>query len=255
MPSALHFFSLGQVLENKKPYDPRNHIESMMINVLALETHGGLDGEAAFNPVETTVETTNFAGDKTAIKGMSSQGHPCKWLPYGGNRLTPPDVQLGEQVEIWRLGDTDEYYWRDTAQGLAGRRLETMILVWGATKNPNGHGFDLSKCYFLEVSSHRGLITLATSKDLGEPFAYTIQLNTREGNFILEDDIETQVVFESPERRISMSNADGSLVEIHRKKTRIVGPEEVSLESGGTAFVLTPAGTVWRSKDVAVSKG
>lgn len=255
MPSALFFFSIGRAVENKPLFDPSNPRESSMLNVLALETNGALDGEVNFNPVESTVETTDFAGNAFSVKGTSNTGTPCEWLPFGGNRVSPPDIRRNEKVEIWRLGDTDQYYWRDVGKDTGLRTRETVILVFGATDQPGGHGFDLSRCYFLEVSSHKGLITFQTSKDLNEPYAYTAQINTKEGYLTFQDDIKTEISIVSRDRHVKLSNPDGSLVEIMRKKVKIEGPEEISFQSGPTKFVMTPAGTTWTSAAVKVKKG
>lgn len=246
MVSQFHVHSIGIVAENK----PRN---DRFCNIIAIEDSPALDGEVSYNPQTEVIQITDSVGKVTSIKTTSDATINCEWYPSGSNRVTPPDVQRGELVEILRLADTDQYYWR--CMGLRDnlRRLETVIFAVNASpENGGSNGINFKNCYFFEVSGHNGQITLGTSKANGEPFSYTMQLNTKEGAFNLIDDIGNQFELDSGDRRLQMRNADNSYVKVEKKTVEISGDDSVKLMSGGTSFELTPKGSTHTTPDYAI---
>jgi len=243
MPSVFHFFSLGTVAENKPRSGPQggNSFE-YMVNCTPIEKMPAYDGEITFNPKEETIEGTDAQGEAYSVKTTSDVTYPCRWLPDQGNRISPPDVRRGMTVEIWRLGDTDQYYWR--YMGLEPHLMtqETVIIAISANPNPGGSAVDLNNCYYLEISTHQGLITFATSQANGEPFKYTGQLNTLAGEWILTDDIGTLIELASRQGRVRMENAQGSSVMIEQQRVELEGPELVQFKSGGSTLRVTPEG-------------
>jgi len=235
MASVFHFYSLGIVVENKPRSD--NHV-----NVAPIETNPAYDGEVTLNPMQEISEGIDAYGKAYSVKTTSDVSLPCIWLPCGANRVTAPDVRRGMQVEIWRLGDTDDYYWRFMGLDSHLMTLETVIYAWSATPNAGGGAIDVSNCYFFEISTHEGLVTFQNSKANGEPFQYTMQLNTKRGELTITDDIGNALEFDSKENMIKASNPDGSSVELSKKVVSLIGPEKVRFQSGGTTFEMSPSG-------------
>lgn len=240
MDSQLKMVSIGYVAENKT-------LKSRRVNCFAVEDAAALDGEATFNPQEQTLQGTDSTGKQYDVKATQDASYDCEWFPGASNRVTPPDVRRGELVEIWRLGETDQYYWK--CMGLRDnlRVLETVIYAFNASPVEGGKGVDITKCYFVEFSAHNKSITLGTSKANGEPFGYTMQFNTGEGAWFIQDDVGNTFELDSSDNRLQMINADGSFVKVERKVVDIKGDEMIRLTSGDSVLTLKPGTATLKS--------
>jgi hypothetical protein len=179
-------FNHGEINESKPEYDS------------ALKTRQG---------------AVNATSTKTALSVRA------KWLSRGqGNRITPPNVRRGERLLIHRLGSTDQYFWETIETDNHLRKLETAIWVFSATKDESVE-IDFDSCYFVEVSTHEKRIRIGTSMADGEPYRYTIDLDTKFGKLTMTDDIDNFILMESKPKRILLRNADNSFV--HMADTRM----------------------------------
>lgn len=248
MDSVFRLYSIGYVAENK----PRN---DRFVNVLAVEDTGGIDGEVTFNPQKETLTGTTKEGKQYEVVSTTDSTLSCEWLPSGTNRFTPPDVVRGELVEIYRLAETDQYFWR--CMGLRDnlRTLETVIFAFSASPMASTGPLNLERCYFLEISTHEGLVTFSSAQANGEPFLFTTQYNTKLGTFLLTDDINNSFWLDCKERFWKMINADGSFMEINKKKIAMKADEEISLTCGGSTYVMKPEDISMKSARVFVDGG
>lgn len=231
--SAFHLHSLGIAVENK----PR---ASRSLNVLPSETANATDGEVKLNPIQETFKGTDSNGEAYQVKTTSERSLVCEWLPSEDNRATPPDIMRNEWIEIWRKGDSDEYYWRSMGIKNGLRALESAVYTYNASPNPAGGGVDFKTCYFLAFSAHDKHVTLGTSKANGEPYAYTFQINTGKGEVTLTDDIGNEFEVVSKENRLQFKNADGTLFKVERQHIDMVAAEYIQMKVGGTVYRLTP---------------
>lgn len=220
--SKLHFYSVGEVAKNKE-------LDSDLIEVAALEDNSYMEGEltdqiekvegegkdAEGNSFNTTVETTN------TIK--------AKWLSFTDtNRMTSPDVRRGEKVVIWRFGDTDQFWWCTEQQDRKLRRLETVI--WGFSNcSKENEESNHSNMYWLEISTHRKNIRFHTSKNDGEPFAWDIQLDTKKGVFVIDDNDGGYFFYDAKNRHFRFENKDKSFLEINKKNATWSIPEKIKV--------------------------
>lgn len=209
--SQLHIHSIGYVAENKE-------LGSKVVQVLLIEALDFVDGEIKTNPVEVETQGVSATGKVYQVSVTTDNTVSATWLPLGdGNRASAPDVRRGEKLTIWRVGETDKYYWTCNGDDARLRKLETVIYTFSDTQDEAKDGDDPRYAYYFEVSTHKGLITLHTCRENGEPFEYTIQLNTKEGVFVISDDIGNYVQLDSSERNIRFENTDGSWFELDKK--------------------------------------
>lgn len=245
--SAIRPFSLGIVAE-VKPLGERD------LMVTPIEHMPALDGEIRFNPETSTVGGTDAYGNRYEVTVTTNLTLPAEWLPYGSNRVTPPDMQPGELVEILRLADSDRYFWRSLGLRDNLRRLETVIYAFCANASLTDDEVNLDNSYFFEICTRSGKITLGTSKKNGEPFAYTLQLNSMGGKFILEDDADNYFEFDSNIPGFVYKNNLNTRLEVNRthidldaKTVTVKGSQQIQLQSGGTSLTLVPAGATLRA--------
>lgn len=250
-------YSIGIAAE-AKPLGTRD------LNVTPIEQLPGLDGDIHFNPETNIVRGVDSSGSPYEIRVTTDTSIVAEWLPLSSNRLTPPDIQPGELIELYRLADSDRYFWRCMGLRDELRRLETVIYTFCGDPNVNNDTLDINNCYFFEVSTHQKTITVGTSKTNGEPFGYTLQINAGEGSVTLTDDINNRLVLNSgassikaetssksfvhlDNRNVFMQNTDGSKVSLVGGNVNVDAPSRVTLNGGGSVLTLQGGGTTLKT--------
>jgi hypothetical protein len=222
--SKLHIYGLGIVAANKE-------LHSKFIEVVPIEATPMLDGEITDNMETIVTKGKDASGSVYENSVNTTASIQAEWLPIGGsNRATAPDVRRGEHVVLYKFGDTDKYYWVTLIYDMKLRKLETAIWVFSNTRNEDVDG-TADTTYFLEISTHRKLVHLHTSKSDGEPFVYDIQLNTKDGVFTFQDDIGNYIQLDSKNVRIEAKNADGSWIDMNRRVINMYAPEDINLRA------------------------
>jgi hypothetical protein len=109
----------------------------------------------------------------------------------------------------------------------------------------------------MEISTHQKLVTFTTSTANGEPFRYTFQFNTGEGQVVLTDDAGNYVEVDSAINRIRSQNADMAWCELNRRDVNTHAPDNIYMEAGkqfqvkvgSSVYTMTPNGTTLRTPD------
>lgn len=222
--SKLHVYSLGVVASNKL-------LSSFDIEVTPIEDNAMSNGEITDNVSDYTAKAKDADSAAYEVTVPTTATIKATWLPMGSsNRITAPDVRRGETVVIWRFADADKYYWATLKDDMHLRKLETVVYAFSATKI-EGDKTDADNSYFLEVSTHKKLIHLHTTRSNGEPFSYDIQLNTDDGFFTIQDDAGNSIQMDSAGRRLFMFNKDGSFVDINKKQISINAADQIKMTS------------------------
>jgi hypothetical protein len=201
--SLFHIHSFGYAAENKE-------LDSMLLEVYPVETIAYTDGEIASFKDKVTSDGEDADGNKYTTEALVGNTIKAVWIPFGSNRVTAPDVRRGERLLLWRYGDVDHYYWSTCGLDDVLRRLETVFYAWSNTRDESVKLLDETNTYYFHISTHLKLVTFHTAKNDSEPFAYTIQLNTKEGVLTISDDIGNYIQLDSGDKRITLENADGT---------------------------------------------
>lgn len=222
--SKLQIYSVGIVAENKP-------LNTRVIEVTPMETLPLLGGEITPNSSVYSASAVDDKGAAYQVEATTAATVKATWLPmHSSNRLTAPDVRRGETVVLYRFADTDEFWWATLKDDLQLRKLETVIYAFSGTKDESAAP-DATNTYFLEISTHKKLVSFHTSKADGEPFAYDVQFNTKDGTVLLTDDIGNYFALNSKERQLEMKNPDGTYLRIDKKNFMIEAPETISLKA------------------------
>lgn len=228
--SQLKFYSYGIVLTDLVRGEEK-------IKVLPMEFRLGTRTKIKDEEATEELEYETRDGEE-AVSMTSGSAVTARWLKFNTNRITPPDVKREEQVLIYRKGDTDIYYWQDFNISNV-KRLETVVYAFSADPD-NKIADDLSNAYMFMVSTHDKHITLQTSTANGEPFAYTLQLDTDEGNFKLTDDIGNVVYLDSANETVGIENSAGSWYKIHGPDMSGHAPAKMTFSAGESLTLTTP---------------
>ena len=220
--SKLHFYSTGIVAKNKE-------LDSDLIEVTAIEDNSYLDGELTDQIEKVEGEGKNKDGQSFNTTVETTNSIKAKWLSFTDtNRMTSPDVRRGEKVVIWRFGDTDQFWWCTEQQDRKLRRLETV--VWGFSNcSKENEESNHSNMYWVEISTHRKVIRFHTSKNDGEPFAWDIQLDTKNGVFSIDDNDGGYFFYDAKKRHFRFENKDKSFLEIEKRRAKWSIPDHIEI--------------------------
>jgi len=206
--SQLKVVSLGTVAADKA-------LDSDKIEVTLNEYFPMLNGELTTQVVNYESKAADSDGVPYENSIPTSATVSAQWLPLGAaNRLTPPDVTKGEEVVIYTFGDGQEkFYWVTRNNDMRFRKSETVVFGISATEDYNPAPSS-DNMYLITLSSHERRIRITTSKQLEEPFAYDIDINTGQGYIKFTDDIGNMFLLNSVNNQLRMENCDGSYYDI-----------------------------------------
>lgn len=217
--SALHFHSYGLVARDKERNENTIDVIPTEIRFTNQENVDKLEGA-----IDIEYKITRGVDYVTQPIGNTI---PAVWIDFNSPRITSPDVKKDDLVLIWRLGETDIYFWQDRNVSNV-KRLET--IVYAISGDPsNKLKSDLSNAYYVMYSSHDKHITIKTSKANGEFCAFTHQINGGEGFIATEDDIGNSFWFDSKNTDIGFENVEGSKLQMIKKEISATAKDLVGL--------------------------
>lgn len=209
-PSDFKLISIGVVAENKLRSTPD-------VEITLTEVHPFISGELVAGLVQESVDCTNINGDALTFSVYTSNTIRATWKGDGTNRVTSPDVRRGEEVNVYQFGDTDKYYWEVLNKpGVTTRKLETVVTAYSNSTDPDITEPSADNSWVDEVNTHEGHRTFKTNKSNGEKFAYTAQINARDGNVVIADDAGTYIQMNSSDQHIEAETAAGARVELFK---------------------------------------
>lgn len=221
-PSKLFIRSIARAAEN---IDGTN----VILEVIPIEEVGYMDGEINTGREELTSEGVDLEGNVFSVKMSTSNTIAATWFPFGSNRLHPPNIRRGERVLLWQYGDTDKYYWSSTGFDDNVRRLETIVFRASNSIDEADKVITPDNSYWMEMSTQHKHITLSTSKNNGEAFKYTIQIDTAGSKVTLCDDANNFIELNSPEKRITLNNTDGTHIVLDKTNMKIHANDTIDI--------------------------
>lgn len=224
--SGLREIGIGRVTQNKV-------IGSNDILVTPIEWIPHMDGEFRSNPSIVQAKGTDSDGKNYEASTMTDITLTASWYPETGNRTTAPDVRRGERVKLYQFANQDKYYWRESGLDNNLRRQETVTHVYN--NNPDGAADSVApspeNSYYTEVSTHTGQVTLATNKSNGEPVAWTIQVNTKEGVMNVVTDNGHEFSLDAVSLAMLAQLSTGTKVELNKNNLSMVAPDTLDVQA------------------------
>jgi len=236
--SQFRMISIGYVADNKLR-------SSNEIEVSLTESRPFINGELVSGIKEETVECVDSNGQALTFKVNTSNTIRATWLGEGTNRITSPDVRRAEQVHLYQYGDTDKYYWKAVAMpGVNTRKLETVITAFSNTSDETQNQLTAENAWHEEVNTHEGHWTRKTNKSNGEPFAYTQQINAKDGTAVLiADDAGAHQSLDSTKDCHIIETASGGKVILEKRKL-LIDVDVIEIKAAKELIITTPKGTL-----------
>lgn len=237
--SNLRLYSLGIVVEDK-PIGS-DFIMVTPIEILNIQPSGSI--KESTTKFEGTLKNSN---GKNFITEINSTNYiKAKWISLGNsNRITAPDVVKNETIILFKFGDIDEYYWTTIFREVELRRQETVLYGFSNLKSGIS-AFDKSTSYWLEVDTRKKFIKIHTAMNDGEYTEYDIQIDTKQGTFLLTDKKGNRFFLESQKDKFiinalgEIEGTAGSLIKLKAPNIELEGNIKIKgniSATGNTVF-------------------
>lgn len=222
--SKLKVYSLGTVATNKE-------LNSNEVEVLLVEVSPMVDGEITDNAVTTTASGGDAVNGQYQSTTTTTSTVKAKWLPIGDSqRQTAPDVRRGEEVVIYRFGDSDAYFWVTKLNDLKFRKLETVVYGYSGTSN-EGASPNEDNTYLIEINTHQGYYRIHTSQANGEFCGYDLKIDGKNGQVSIKDTIGNLILLDSKAKQIRLENVSGSFFDLTDTVAQLQTAEHVSIKT------------------------
>lgn len=225
MSSNFKPVSVARVLEDLEP-------GTDILLVGGLESNPGPTGMMVSDTQVVEAKGKDSTGKEYSSKTTTDTVIKAKWLRWGSQRLTPPNVRRKMRVMLYRFADQDEYYWE--YMGLDGHLMRLETIVWGINNNANADGESTVKpenMHTLEWSTHTKQLTLRTCKSQGEPVAYIFQFNLKDSSVTLADDLGNIASLDSQEAIWLLQNSFGSHLKVDKNSIFAFAAELIKAET------------------------
>lgn len=241
------FYDIGRVAENKSrsTNDILVYLPTHMAEMAGKGSVENTSDEVKFKDEEendVTVEITHT----TAVKAI--------WLPMGDRSENAPDVRKNERVFIYRWADSETLYWVPSNLDSHLRRLETRTILFSA--DPDGLSNtprSPENSYALHISTHDRNVRFTTTNLNGEPFTYTIELDTEKGSFTIIDDVGNLMRIDSANTQILLENKDETRILLDKKNIFVYAPQNIDVTADKDITVQCENFTLTASKDYKVT--
>jgi len=167
-----------------------------IIECFPLENMTHIDGDINYKDIlpNTCVNVDEETEVIILRKGVSIK---AKWIPLlYSNRVYAPNVKKGEQVQIYRYTDTDEFFWTTMYNEFDLRRQEKVKNYYSNTGVFKEDLHD-NNTYWTLIDTINKKVQLHTSDNDGELTTYDISIDTKAGNIKMEDGRGNSIVFDS----------------------------------------------------------
>lgn len=218
--SVLKLYSFGRAAANLQKGQKE-------LEVIPIEQLSHLDGEVTDNITTLTSKGSDKDDNQYQVQVEAGNSVKAKWLSRNPNRPYPGLIRRGDELLLWRVGDTDQYYWEETGASGNKRRLDVYVLAISNTKNEEADALTPQNSYFLEINTVDKIIALVTNKSDGEPYAYNLQLNTKDGALIFTDDVQNSFQLDSKEQLLEFLNGAGSFIRVDKEEVGFFANQKI----------------------------
>lgn len=205
--SVLRLWSLGEAAENLQ-FGQRD------LEVTPTERLTSTDGDISSNI--TTIEADGVDANNVpySTKVNAAGSIKAKWLSRDAARPYPGLIRRGEQVQIWKVADTDQYYWELTGTDVTYRRGDNYIIACVSDVIGENDHISPLNAYWFEIDSLNGVFRFSSTKANDEKAAYLFRFLMKEAMFDLKDDLGNEFTLLSLDNHWKIKNGNNSFYEL-----------------------------------------
>lgn len=188
--------------------------DSRTLYVFCEELLPFVSGELSASVIDSNISTTD-GKDKYTGKVGTTNVIKCTYRDdSGANKAFPPFIRKGEQVRVFNIGDTDQWYWAPTGRNDNARRTDCVRYFVGDTLENNPDLTD-DNTYYLELNTRTDQkVEISTANTNGEKFRYKFQISPKTNSVTLCDDSGNIIMIESDKPRITLANNKNSIIQM-----------------------------------------
>ena len=201
------------------------------LEVIPIEDLDQLDGEVTDVLGELESTGVDKDGNTFATKQTVSNTIKAMYLPLDAHRPFPSLIRRGERVLIWRVADTDKYYWTEMGIDDTTRRKDVYTLLVSNSPTEGEHSKHYKTAYYLEINTVDKHITIQTNKNDGEQFAYMLQLNPGGNSATICDDAGNFFQLESLSNKLVLQNTMGATIGVENDRGWFKAPNSIDFET------------------------
>lgn len=209
------------------------------LEVTPVESFTQIDGAVTDAFAEIEVEGKDRENNVYKSKVTTANSIKAVFLPFDPHQPFPSLIRRGERVIIYRLADTDKYYWQPLGLDDNTRRRDIHIIAVANSPKENENSRTPETAYYIEINTIDKHITIQTNKNDGEKYAYAVQINTKENFISLGDDAGNFFNLVSDEERLTLQNASMSEISIEKGKGLFKTNEQILFQSKSLIFKST----------------
>lgn len=201
--------------------------DSYILEVHPVEHYPTLEGDYNL-PDVLVANNQDIHGEFSTTAGMRSKTITCKWLNmYNSNRMSAPDVVIGEMVYIWQFGGSDEYYW--TSYTLNMRKKEKVLYTYSNKTESLVNEKDTGdQMYYFLVDTKNKELVLHTANNDGEQTTYDVVMATDRGTTTFEDMQGNYMHLESVKNEGTLTQNVNDKIQTHTKHSILESDETIT---------------------------
>lgn len=246
-PLLIQPYSFGYAAKNMEPGQTE-------LEVVPMEKNMFLSGEINSDTDTLTHKGVDAHGNPYEVAVNVSMSIKARWMKFGSCLASPQFVRRGERVMIYRIADSDRYYWELLGLDDHLRRKDTYtVLISNYDGDDDVDSLNPENSYVIQASTHTGLITIQTNTSGGEQWSYNLQLNTKEGYFVIEDSDGQQFLLDSSDKLLSLVNSAGGKLEMKGRKMTIEIPDSIDIRTKNLTMLVDALGVVSKTFNVDTS--
>lgn len=197
---------------------------SRFIEVYPIELLPYFEGEISDDMIAVNKEGVTITGKNYNVELKKGMSVKADWAG-STHMVTSPNVVKGEQVKLWASGSGDKFWWE--AMGRDDKLRTRERVTWAfAARSIGGEPLDSFNSYSLTIDAIDKHITIQTSKALDEVAAYTAQINGKDGNVTIKDDLDNVIQLDSANTKITLLNAKGTYLSLDKKDFKAYAPQD-----------------------------
>jgi len=218
--SRLHIYSLGYVTEDIEEDSP-------YLKVVPIEQISDKSGVLGKTDTER-VNTKDINGNNISVVTAKTEVLTAKWLNMNDpNRLYAPNIHKGETVLIWKYSG-DRYFWTPIYNEVDLRLREKATHIY-SNKDEIKTESKLAQVYYWTIDTINKYLRLHTGDEDGEATTYDMEINTKDGLFIIVDGLGNEIQLESNDGKLTITtNVD---VIVNTKHVTVNAEEDVTVNT------------------------